>query len=534
VAVAIGLICYSRIAFLLSVLGYTSAYLFYLIIGADFNELNYSFIGFNYILTAIAIGGFYIVASPYSFAWVIILTPVISVFVSGTSVILSLLQLSVYSLPFNISVLLFLYVLRLRETPGNFLQLVSVQEYSPEKNLYNQKNFEYRFPAGYYVSIRLPFLGEWKVTQGHSGEITHRENWKHAWDFEITDENEQTYQNKGLQLSDYYCFNKPVIAPAAGYVEEVCSHLEDNTIGDVDLLNNWGNTVVIKHSESLYSKLSHLRKDSITVSKGEKVSAGQIIGSCGNSGRSPYPHLHFQLQATPYIGSYTVQYPVSQYVTCNADQNLFAANAIPQKGEHVLNLNTNHSLSEAFHFIPGQIIEFEITFSDGSIKNERWEVLSDMFNQTYLHSAQSNSKAYFVNTEGLFYFTWFEGKQNSLLRYFYLGAYKVSAGYYNKLIITDVFPLKVLKNNWLKMIQDIVAPFYIFSRISYTMRYVKMTDMLHECEIQLQSSCKFSMFKHTTATVDFEIFIANNQIDRFEILENGKITKARRIKSTAP
>ena len=39
----------------------------------------------------IAIGGFFIVASKYSYFWVIILTPLISIIISSTSVILSLL-----------------------------------------------------------------------------------------------------------------------------------------------------------------------------------------------------------------------------------------------------------------------------------------------------------------------------------------------------------------------------------------------------------------------------------------------------------
>ncbi|MCK4638522.1 MAG: urea transporter, partial [Bacteroidales bacterium] len=115
ILIAVGILIYSRIAFLLSLVGFFSAYLFYQFIGADIGELNYCYIGFNYILTAIAIGGFFIVPSRYSFLWVILLTPLISIMITSTSALFSILQLSIFSLPFNFIVLMFLYILKFRE-----------------------------------------------------------------------------------------------------------------------------------------------------------------------------------------------------------------------------------------------------------------------------------------------------------------------------------------------------------------------------------------------------------------------------------
>ena len=36
--------------------------------------------------------------------------------------------------------------------------------------------------------------------------------------------------------------------------------------------------------------------NSICVHKGDKISRGQIIAKCGNSGNTSEPHIHFQLQ----------------------------------------------------------------------------------------------------------------------------------------------------------------------------------------------------------------------------------------------
>ncbi len=145
VMIAIGLLIYSRIAFLLSLTGFFSAYLYYLFIGANLGELSYFYIGFNYILTAIAIGGFCVIPSRYSFLWVILLTPITSFIITSTSTFFYNLMLSIFSLAFNIVVVLFVYVLKFRERHYRKPELVAVQQFSPEKNLYSQHNYQSRF-----------------------------------------------------------------------------------------------------------------------------------------------------------------------------------------------------------------------------------------------------------------------------------------------------------------------------------------------------------------------------------------------------
>ena len=138
---------------------------------------------------------------------------------------------------------------------------------------------------------------KWHISQGHNGKITHLGDWQHAWDFDIVNEKEETYRYPGIKTTDFYCYDLPVLAPAAGYVVEIINNVEDNEIGEVNIKENFGNTIIIKHGEYFYSKLSHLKKDSFKVAVGDYVYKGTIIASCGNSGRSPEPHLHFQLQA---------------------------------------------------------------------------------------------------------------------------------------------------------------------------------------------------------------------------------------------
>ena len=63
-----------------------------------------------------------------------------------------------------------------------------------------------------------------------------------------------------------------------------------------------------------------------------------------------------------------------------------------------LKLEKNQLLHYAFHFLPGQILQFEVT-SDEKTWNESWEVKTDYYNNSYLESLETKSKAYFQNDD---------------------------------------------------------------------------------------------------------------------------------------
>lgn len=71
----------------------------------------------------------------------------------------------------------------------------------------------------------------------------------------------------------------PVMAPTGGVVSLV----------DTQFFT--GNTVMLDHGLGLTSVFAHLSR--IGVSEGEHVSAGQVIGAVGESGRATAPHLHW-------------------------------------------------------------------------------------------------------------------------------------------------------------------------------------------------------------------------------------------------
>lgn len=59
----------------------------------------------------------------------------------------------------------------------------------------------------------------------------------------------------------------------------------------------WGNYVLIKHPNGMFSRYAHLQ-DNLKVKKGDRVDENTIIGIIGNTGRSTARHLHFEVQTT--------------------------------------------------------------------------------------------------------------------------------------------------------------------------------------------------------------------------------------------
>ncbi len=527
VVAAIALIVYSRIAFTLSLLGFYTGYLFYSFVGGDINQLTYSYIGFNFILSAIAIGGFFLIPSTWSYLTVMIITPLIAVLNSSLAVALLVVQLPLYSMPFNIMVVLFLYLLKMRTWP-RFLHLTGIQHFSPENNLYSFSTGVERFRKSTAILVQLPFFGKWTVTQGYDGDHTHKSEWRHALDFSVQDEEGEEFQNNGIELKDYYSFQKPVLAPADGLVVDIHANIEDNEPGKVNLENNWGNSIVIKHGEYLYSQLSHLHMGSFRVSLGDYVRKGDILATLGNSGRSPVPHIHFQLQATPYVGSPTLSWPVSYYLREESNQHRLICFEIPKKDEHIQNVEINQLLKDAFGFIPGQILLFEV--EEGSKKTEvKWEVRVNIYNQAYIYCHNTGAYAYLLNNGTMFYFLSFHGDRKSLLYQFYLGCYQVLLGYYPDVILRDKLPLNTLRNGILRTMQDFIAPFWQFLHVQFNLEYTDIDNNFNPRHMVLRSQIHISVGGKRLSQHVFEIELNHNRITRISAKNGSQRIIARSI-----
>lgn len=520
VLAAFGLLIYSRVGFTLSLLGFYIAYVFYMFLGIPFSEVSFSYIGFNYILTAIALGGYFIIPNRSSYLALFAIIPLVTVIGISLQQILNLLYLPVYAFPFNVVTLIFLYVLKFRVDNRIGLSTIFWQQNSPEKNLYNFTNFHERFGDNSPIPIYLPFLGEWTVTQGHDGEFTHKGNWRHAWDFEIKDDENKTYTNEGDFPEDYYCFDKNILAPADGIVESVVDDISDNPITVKNLEKNWGNSIIIKHTDFLYSNLCHLKQGSIIPKAGDKVKKGELIAKCGNSGHSPYPHLHFQIQSTPHIGSTTIDYQISNLWMKYQGKEKLMAVANPPLDAVVKSLLPEKNLKKAFSFVVGNILQFETE----NAEIHEWEVKRDYYLERYLECLHTGSKAYFKLDEAMLHFIHFEGDRKSLLYLFYLAAFKVSFGYTDDLELKDSFPVNMVFQSNKIFIQDFIAPFYRYLKGEHILNYPKKNKGFSSKPITLKGEIKRISWGKNLDVSTFEFVINSNGLKTFRFNNrNNKI-----------
>ncbi len=502
--IALGVLMYSRISFLLSLVGFLTAYYFYSFLGADIAQYGYTYIGFNFILTAIAIGGHFIVASKQSFLWVLLLLPIVVLMTLSLTKVLLPYQLSIYSLPFNIVVLSFLYLLKLRVKTDSKLKGVALQLNNPEKNSYYQEQAENRFKWLQYSPISLPMHGLWTVSQAEDGAYTHKGEWKYAWDFVITDRNSKEFKNKGDFVEDYLCYGKTIIAPASGTVVEIVDGIEDNTIGDMDILNNWGNTIVIKHTDYVYSQISHIKKDSFKVKKGNFVKKGEVLAQVGSSGRSPYPHIHFQLQATPSVGSKTLDYPIDHFIDGRGN---FVNYLKPKLDDQISNIKTTELISRALKFIPGQVLKVVIQNNDTTI-HETWQVKTDFYNNVYIVNPKTNSYAYLYQDGAVHYFQNYSGSKNTVLSHFYLALFQVPLGFYPGMEVKDRIPSNLIFPKWRMVFQDFLIPFITIFKANYKLKYVLIDNEMLPKRIELRSWITKKIFNKEKVNKEYIITIS--------------------------
>lgn len=515
ILIALALLISSRITFLLSLTGFITAWLFAHFIGSDMASFSFYNVGANYILVAIAIGGYFIIPSRFSFLWAILLVPLTSLILLFMRRLLGPFELPLFSLPFSTVTIIFMYFLVLRVKPGK-LVLTPVQHFMPETNLYTYINNVDRLSQSKYFPLNLPFWGEWTINQGYDGKYTHKGDWSNAVDFVLTDESGNTHGLLSNQCENYYCYNKPVVAPADGFVVEIVDNIDDNEPGKVNTIQNWGNTIIIKHVNDLFTQLSHLHAGSFRVKTGDFVRQGDILALCGNSGRSPEPHLHFQAQTTLLPGAKTLAYPFAYYLQKVNDKQVLKSFMVPLEGDIISNVSTNQLLKNALDFAPGMILRFKYKEEKSEEKEASWEVFTDAYNNKYLYCFDTHSAAYFINDGTMFYFTAFYGDHNALLYYFYLVAYKVLLGYYPNIEISDHFPLQIIRKNRVSLwFHDFVAPFYQYLEAKYLSKPVWSDTSVNPTAVRLSTKINIISFKKQRTEGEGLLLLGENRIREF-------------------
>jgi murein DD-endopeptidase MepM/ murein hydrolase activator NlpD len=153
------------------------------------------------------------------------------------------------------------------------------------------------------LPLALPFRGQWLVFWGGdtlavNQHVTHKSQ-RRAADVLKVGADGKTHTGDGAKNSDYLAYGQEILAAADGKVETVIDGVPENEPGKLNPYFATGNTVILRHADSVFSVYAHLQPGKLRVKRGQAVKRGSVLGLCGNSGNSSEPHLHFQLQDGP-------------------------------------------------------------------------------------------------------------------------------------------------------------------------------------------------------------------------------------------
>ncbi len=470
ILVAAGLLIFSRQAFILAVCGIISGTLFYTALGGSLKDLQHSWIGFNFALTAIAAGGMFVVPSAGSFLLALFAAATSALIAAGASFLFAPLGMPLLAFPFIASTLFLLYALKIRHS-NNSLTTILYPRATPEENLKAVKLSKSRYIRSDIPAFELPLSGAWTVTQGVNGSVTHKGLWSHAWDFELFDSDNRKFRTDGGTKEDFYAWDMPVFAPADGKVVKVIAHLEDNRIGMTDEKNNWGNTIVIWHYGSVYTSLSHLKKDSVLVKEGELITKGQPLAKVGNSGRSPVPHVHFQVQYSFQVGAPTAFSEILNYLCITGGTSRYITHGVPQEGDTIQALEHNRALHDCASFPLGRQWVFEVA-GEGRKHLETWETEIDFSGSRYLVCREKKARLKIYTDPKVFMLLEYEGADDSALFWLYAALPRMPFSV-NGITWEDELPGELFHNSVVRELFNLLEPYYPITKIITKSRFIE-------------------------------------------------------------
>ena len=138
-----------------------------------------------------------------------------------------------------------------------------------------------------------PVIGDFVIDQRHAIDAV-----------QIDAQYNLSNPSPATKKEDYYAWGEDIMSAGSGTVVIVVQDQIDQELSKVWTsadANAEGNYVVIKHGPAFFSLYAHMMRSSATVSVGDHVVAGQVLGKVGNSGMTGnldvadgIPMLHFQ------------------------------------------------------------------------------------------------------------------------------------------------------------------------------------------------------------------------------------------------
>jgi urea transporter len=388
IVVFLALACHSRLMLLLGAVGFAAGSAFLQLTHLHASAFGIGWLGTNFVFCGIALGGIYFVPSRGALLMAIVGPALCTLAAVGMRAALRTYNIPPLSLPFILVVFCAVCALRRRERFQAIFEN-PYAELTPEGIVRRFMSVRRRFPDSHLPALFLPFTETRVVTQGFNGSITHTGPWSNALDFEILDERGEALPPQRFALEDSYTFGTPILAPCDGTVIGVVSHVADNALGSHNLKENWGNFVVLLTDLGAHVALCHFKQHGICVVVNQRVWRGQLLGHCGNSGRSPLPHLHLQVQAGAWPGAATLPFRVRQFISIDPGaKRSFHLLGVPLENMRIAPLIDDREVAACFEAGLGTRIRFRIESAGRPIGWETIETSSPAWGQVSFRSLE--------------------------------------------------------------------------------------------------------------------------------------------------
>ena len=328
VVVGIAILLWSRTMFITGVVGWISG----VVAAIAFQKLGLNYywppVSYNFFFAGMALGSAFFLPGRPSLIMAIMSGFAASFFALVLQFMLHGSASAYLPIPIALTIWIGIGVLS-RSGGKSLLWRNTSMERPPEEAWWHAAHWTWRFGRDEPLMM-IPVAGPVQVTQGFNGSLSHVGLWRHALDFQ-----------KPLAAggSEESIWRAPVTAPSAVTVERTVSTIPDNPLGVSNFAENWGNYTVIHLDQGDWAMLAHLRQGTVTIPNGIHVEAGTYIAEDGNSGRSPIPHLHLQVQSSPEPGAPTVPFLLANFQSADeTGKALLHWNAagVPSEGEIVM------------------------------------------------------------------------------------------------------------------------------------------------------------------------------------------------------
>jgi hypothetical protein len=150
-------------------------------------------------------------------------------------------------------------------------------------------------------------------------------------------------------------------------------------------------------------EISHFSCKTIKVKEGQWVEKGEFLGLCGNSGYSPQPHIHIQVQSSEQEGSSTLPFSFTDYATGSR----FHTNDLPALDEIVEPLQEDRAMDLKMGFLLDETVRYEI-LEDGNRVSEITLTVKMASDGTFYFDS-GKGRLYYGKQSGAFFFYSMEG-----------------------------------------------------------------------------------------------------------------------------